>query len=87
MKLILEIKNPGEWEILMAFLLQKGIDFRMADPKNKTSSAISKETVLEDKPSKNIEWKFSDHVFPEIENQTFSREEIYEDADWEKNLY
>jgi len=87
MKLILEIKNPGEWEILMAFLLQKGIDFRMAHPQNKTSSAISKETLLEDKPPKNIEWKFSDYVFPEIENQTFSREEIYEDADWEKNLY
>ncbi|MFN4253576.1 MAG: hypothetical protein ACK4Q5_01035 [Saprospiraceae bacterium] len=30
MQLILEIKNPSEWELLLSFLTQKGIDFRLS---------------------------------------------------------
>jgi len=95
MKLILEIKNPGEWEILMAFLLQKGIDFRMPGQigKRKTATVESQKeelasaTVQHEKPAQAIRWEFSNHNFPFPEGATFSREEIYEDADWEKNLY
>lgn len=86
MKLVLEIKNPGEWEALLSFLQQKGIDFRLTGKKEDTDatakSAASKEKLAED-----IQWRFSDHVFHGVEHKTFSREEIYEDADWEKNLH
>jgi len=84
MKLILEIKNPGEWEALLAFLQQKGIDFRLT---GKKQAAASEATAPKEKLAKDIQWRFSDHVFQGVEHKTFSREEIYEDADWEKNLH
>lgn len=83
MKLVLEIKNPGDWEILLAFLQQKGIDFRLTGKKEDASESADSEG----RPANDIQWRFSDHVFPGVENKTFNREEIYEDADWEKNLH
>jgi len=98
MKLVLEIKNPGEWEALLAFLQQKGIDFRLTGKKQGADATTIKSAATgtstnhaapapKEKLAKDIQWRFSDHVFQGVEHKTFSREEIYEDADWEKNLH
>lgn len=39
------------------------------------------------KTAQTTSWQFSDHIFPGVETKTFSRQEIYEDAEWEKNLH
>ena len=95
-KLVLEIKNPGEWEALLFFLQQKGIDFRLTGKKEDTAatakppaagSSANDVSAPKEKLDKDIEWVFSNYHFPFPEGTTFRREEIYEDADWEKNLH
>jgi hypothetical protein len=53
----------------------------------KTTRSARKPGKEADKTGKPQPWHFSNHVFPGVETKTFSREEIYEDAEWEKNLH
>lgn len=51
MQLILEIKNPSDWEMLLTFLTQKGIDFHLsgkkADANDKVITVLKKQNRLQ----------------------------------------
>jgi len=53
----------------------------------RTTRSARKPGKEADKTGKPQPWHFSNHVFPDAETQTFNRQEIYEDAEWEKNLH
>ncbi|MFN0176766.1 MAG: hypothetical protein ACKVU0_19150 [Saprospiraceae bacterium] len=40
MQLTLEIKNPSDWELLLIFLTQKGIDFQISGKKTEANGKI-----------------------------------------------
>lgn len=49
MQLTLEIKNASDWEILLTFLMQQGIDFRLS---GKKSDAIGKIKMVPQKQNR-----------------------------------
>lgn len=66
---------------------------RIAKAQSNAASAKQRKTskrsvpTQQSKTRQTMSWHFSNHVFPGVETQTFSRQEIYEDAEWEKNLH
>lgn len=55
--------------------------------KTRATPKIARSTQHKSQRGEAVSWQFSNHILPGIAQKTFSREEIYEDAAWKKNLH
>ena len=72
MQLTLEIKNPSDWEMLLAFLTQKGIDFRLSG--KKVGANGKPQTV----PQKQNRLQMVAHMKGVLPNLPYSKYDAYE---------
>lgn len=72
MQLTLEIKNASDWETLLTFLTQQGIDFRLS---GKNSDAIGKIKMV---PQKQNRLQLVAHMKGVLPNLPYSKHDAYE---------
>lgn len=79
----------GSVRVQAATVVQTNTTQALQKGARKASSSLktTKEGKRKNKSDETVSWQFSNHVFPGIAQKTFSRQEIYEDAEWEKNLH
>lgn len=72
MELTLEIKNPSDWEMLLTFLTQQGIDFHLSGKKTDANGKIK--TV----PQKQNRLQMVAHMKGVLPNLPYSKYDAYE---------
>ncbi len=72
MQLTLEIKNPSDWETVLTFLTQKGIDFRLS---GKKANANGKPQPI---PRKQNRLQMVAHMKGVLPNLPYSKYDAYE---------
>lgn len=79
----------GSVRVQAATVVQTNTTQALQKGARKASSSLktTKGGKRKNKSDETVSWQFSNHVFPGIAQKTFSRQEIYEDAEWEKNLH